>query len=126
MRLAKSEARGLSRYERQGRREAPDRERRSVVSRFELLRRRTEGRDEFRVETVELLADLGAEGMEARSRRLLRVLGLGRRLLPQDGLAPERLFSTLGPLRCGRGFDRLNQPRDLTAVLLGRKILPTG
>src|SRR4051812_46376723 len=89
----------------QVRRKAPDRKHRMAVSRFQPLRRRTEGGDKLRVETVELLADRSAEGVKARVWRLLRALGLRRRILPQDGLGPERLLSTPLSLCLGLRLD---------------------
>jgi hypothetical protein len=71
----------------------------------EFLRRDPEGRDEFRVETEEIVANHGAGGMKAWGRRPLRALDLCRPVLPQDGLGPEGLFTALLPLSLGRGFD---------------------
>src|SRR4051794_22615782 len=97
-----------------------------AVSQFELLRRRTEGGDEFCVKSIEILADRSAEGVKAWGRRPRRAPGLGRRVLPQDGLGPERLLTAPLPLRLGLRFDRPDQRLHLAAVLLGREMVPAG
>src|SRR5437763_11098031 len=87
-RLAKSEARGLSRYERQGRREAAGGKGRAAVSLPEFLGGLTERGHEPGVGVIERLAGRLGGRVDARRRRacdrgwpMLRVLRRGGRSL---------------------------------------------
>jgi len=116
----------LPSHEGQGRWEAPERKRRIAVSCSQLLRRVPEGRDEPGIGFPELVAHLGAPGVEQRSGRFLRALRMIVGMLTPDGRGPQWLASCSGPPDSRLFFDLMNQVESSLFPSLLREVLPTG
>jgi hypothetical protein len=108
----------------QSRREAPDGKDGVAVSCSELLRRGAEGGDEEAVGFPELAAYRGADDVEERRGRSLRVPGTAVGTLTQNRRGSERLASRSRPLQGGLLVDLMDQMESTGPPDRFRKILP--
>jgi hypothetical protein len=83
-----------------------------------LLGRIPEGGQEEAVDLPEAISDRLGRGMEARGRRLLGLVGLGERILPEDHSEAQDRNPSLQPRQSRLDLDLLDERRHPLTVLL--------
>ena len=114
----------LTRSQRQRRREAPRRERRSRASRLQPLRGVPVGGDEQGVAFPEELAYCLGGGMDERGGRLLELPGTVQGILGENRIDAQRTDSRVLPSSRCLLVDAPNQGGDPPALLFDRQVAP--